>query len=175
MTVNVSVQIFCLRISNRLVQFYQAGILSCHIDHNICRDSLWLVCQPFNRACIHQWSDTNRFFLIINLGVQITDFKLGYHINHAAHFSVSKNCCTVFIQQWNLTEIHRLDIFWKIAFFDCKKIPIFFCIYNRWGQNASCCKNNHQCHQQDSSNSEHFAVFCFLKAGKPHLYPISCQ
>ena len=29
----------------------------------------------------------------------------------AVNIHASKNCCTVFIQQWNLTEIHRLDIF----------------------------------------------------------------
>ena len=130
MAINIPVQIFCLGITDRFVQFYQRGILCRHIDHNIRRDSLRLVGQPFDRACVDQWSHANRFFLIIDLRIQIADLKLRNHIYHTSHFSISKNHRAVFVKQRNLTEIHRLDIFRKVAFLDGQQISILFCVYD---------------------------------------------
>ena len=130
MAVNIPVQIFCLGITDRFVQFYQRSILCGHIDHNIRRNSLRLVSQPFDRTCVDQRSHANRFFLIIDLRIQIADLKLRNHIYHTSHFPVSKNHCTVLVKQRNLTEIHRLDIFRKVAFLDGQQISILFCIYD---------------------------------------------
>ena len=92
MTVNVSVQMIACGIFHPLFQFNQFCILSRHVDPDICRNSLFLVGKPFDQICIPKWGYPHRLILIINLTVQIIHFKLGHHIHHASHLSVSQKC-----------------------------------------------------------------------------------
>ena len=131
MTVNVAVKQFRLRIPDRLIQHHQFRLLGRHIDLHICRDTFRLVGEPFDRAGIDQRGNTHRHLLIIDLRIQIADFKLGNHIHDASHLSFTEDDRAVPVKDRDLIKTDLRDIFREISFLLFHQVVILLCIDDR--------------------------------------------
>ena len=131
MTVNVAVKQFRLGIPDRLIQHHQFRLLSRHIDLHICRNTFRLVGEPFDRAGIDQRGDTHRYFLIIDLRIQVADFKLGNHIHDASHLSFTKDNRAVPVKDRDLIKTDLRNILCEISFLLLHQVVILLCIDDR--------------------------------------------
>ena len=149
MPVNIPVEMIAGCILHSFFQFYQLGILCCHVNLDICRDSFFPVGKPLDQICIFQRWNSHRTILIVNLWIQFIHFKLRYHIHHTSHFPVSKDLCWILIQKRNLVKRQFLNIFWKFSVLHSHQLLIFSGIHNRWRQ--QCSHSPYADHDQDQT------------------------
>ena len=126
MPVNIPVEILCLGISDiaALRKTHTFRVLSGHIDHDIGRNALAHIGQPFDGAGIDKGRHPHRFILIIDLRIQRTDLKLGHHIDQRAHLPVAQKRCGALVQQRDLRIVHLCDILCKGPLLNRQKLMI---------------------------------------------------
>ena len=132
MSVNITVKIFCLGILDiaSLRQPYALRILSCHIYHNVGRNPLFHIGQPFDRTGIDKRGYAYRLVLVVDLCVQGADLELGYHINQRTHLPVAQKRCRAFVQKRNFVIIHLCNILCKGSFLNGQQFMVFFRIHD---------------------------------------------
>ena len=130
MTVDIPVEMVTGSVFHPLVELYKFGILGCHIDLYICRDSLAAVRQPLDNTGVFQRRHPHRAILIIYLGVEVVHLELRHHIHHASHFSVSQKSGRFPVKEGNLVKGKLFDIRGEFSRFHGHKLLVFFCVNN---------------------------------------------
>src|SRR5699024_10336866 len=108
-----------------------------HIDLNIGRDPIPMIRKPLDQARIFQRRNSYRAVLIIDLGIQLIHFKLGHHIHHASHLSVSEERSRISVKKKDLIKRELLNILGELTCLNCHELLVFLCVNDRRRQQGS--------------------------------------
>ena len=131
MSVDIPIKIFAGGIFHSFIEHNEFCRLCCHIDPDIGRNSFRLIRKPLDYIRIAKRRYPDRLVLIVDLAVELIHFKLGHHVHHASHLSVSKKGCRLPVQKRNLVKGKFLDICLKIPFLHSQELLILFRVDDR--------------------------------------------
>lgn len=115
MAFQIPSEMICRGKHNALLQTNDRDFLCHHIDHDISRNPVFHVVEPFDQIPVLQRRYAHRAALIIDLRIIICDLELGYHIHQLAHFSIAQLFRAFQIQHRDLVKINFLDLLCKIT------------------------------------------------------------
>ncbi len=119
--VKVSVKIFPFGIPNPLRKLHAFRVLGGHIYQNVGRNAVFLIGKPFDGACVGKRRYPDRLSPIVYLRIVAGNLKLGNHIHHASHLSVSQKGSGILVQERDCFIVNLLDIIGEFSFFNRQK------------------------------------------------------
>ena len=163
MAVNIPPEVFGHGIANGLLQLDALRLLGRHIDHNVSRDTVCLIGQPFDGTGVDKGCYTDRLSPVVDLAVDAAHLKLGHVFHHSSHFPVAQKLRRGFVEKRNLVVVYGLDVLGKLTVLHGQKLLVFFCIDNGGGKQAS---YQQYCHQQNQDSEAQLgkgdAFFLFI-------------